>query len=77
MEDSPQPLPEAWQLELRRGLNSLRAGEFERAESHFLRAHRWAPKIPEVCYALGRERLRHGDVEQAEELLRTAWEGDR
>ena len=55
---------------------SLRAGEFARAESHFIRAHHWAPRIPEVCYALGRERLRSGKIDEAEELLRTAWEGD-
>lgn len=55
----------------------LRKGEFELAESHFSRAHRWAPRVPEVCYALGRERLRHGRVDEAEDLLRTAWRGDR
>ncbi len=77
MEDQPQQLPEAWRRELRRGLRSLRAGEFERAESHFARAHRWAPDRPEVCYALGRERLRRGETSQAEALLRAAWEGDR
>jgi len=77
LEDRPQKLPEAWRLELRRGLSSLRAGEFERAESHFARAHRWAPDRPEVCYALGRERLRRGEPGQAESLLRAAWSGDR
>jgi len=77
LEDQPQQLPEAWRKELRRGLRSLRAGEFERAESHFARAHRWAPDRPEVCYALGRERLRRGESTQAEALLRAAWDGDR
>ena len=77
LEDHTQELPEAWRTELRRGLRSLRAGEFECAESHFARAHRWAPDRPEVCYALGRERLRRGEAAQAESLLRAAWDGDR
>ncbi len=32
---------------------------------------------PEVCYALGRERLRAGNVAEAERLLSCAWAGDR
>jgi tetratricopeptide (TPR) repeat protein len=74
--DRSRALPEPWRVELRRGLRRLRAGEFDRAEAHFSRAHRYAPTRPEVCYALGRERLRQGQVVEAESLLRVAWEGD-
>lgn len=55
---------------------SLRGGDFERAETHFERAYRWAPERPDVCYALGRARLRRGDSVAAEPLLRNAWERD-
>lgn len=39
-------------------------------------AHRLAPDRAEVCYALGRSRLRAGAVAEAEQLLRAAWLGD-
>lgn len=68
-------LREPWRLELRRGLQRLRAGEFADAAHHFGRAHRLAPDQPEVCFALGSERLRAGDATGAEPLLRAAWEG--
>jgi Flp pilus assembly protein TadD len=64
---------EPWRGELRRGLERLRDGEFAAAEAHFARAHRMAPDRAEVCFALGRERLRRGDLDQAEVLLRQAW----
>jgi tetratricopeptide (TPR) repeat protein len=64
---------EPWRGELRRGLERLRDGEFADAEAHFARAHRMAPDRAEVCFALGRERLRQGDLDQAEVLLRQAW----
>lgn len=64
---------EPWRGELRRGLERLRDGEFADAEAHFARAHRMAPDRAEVCFALGRERLRRGDLDQAEVLLRQAW----
>lgn len=76
MEDRPQPLPEPWRQELRLGLQSLREGQYERAESHFARAHRHAPERPEVCYALGRERIRQGRPADGATLLRIAWNGD-
>lgn len=76
MEDSRQCMDEPWLIELRRGLDKLRAGEFGSAEAHFARAHRWAPGRPEVCFALGREKLRRGDVDGAEGLLRAAWQAD-
>lgn len=76
MEDPRQCVEEPWLIELQRGLEKLRAGEFDPAEAHFARAHRWAPTRPEVCYALGRERLRRGDAEAAESLLTTAWSCD-
>jgi tetratricopeptide (TPR) repeat protein len=69
-------LPEAWRVEMRRGLRRLRAGEYARAEAHFARAHRWAPDRPEVLGALGRERLRQGDVTEAARLLEAAWRAD-
>ncbi len=74
MEDSRQSVQEPWLVELRRGLEKLHAGEFGLAEAHFSRAHRWAPTRPEVCLALGRERLRRGDAAAAEPLLRIACE---
>lgn len=67
---------EPWRGELRRGLERLRDGEFADAEAHFARAHRMAPDRAEVCFALGRERLRRGDLDQAEVLLRQAWLSD-
>jgi len=67
---------EPWRGELRRGLERLRDGEFADAEAHFVRAHRMAPERAEVCFALGRERLRRGDLDQAEILLRQAWRRD-
>ncbi len=76
MDQRPQPLPEAWRNELRTGLESLGRGEFERAEACFVRAHEQAPDRPEVCFALGRERLRQGRIDEAEALLRAAVAGD-
>lgn len=67
---------EPWRSELRRGLERLRDGEFAAAEAHFTRAHRLAPDRAEACFALGRERLRRGDLDQAEALLRDAWRRD-
>jgi tetratricopeptide (TPR) repeat protein len=67
---------EPWRGELRRGLERLRDGDFADAEAHFARAHRMAPDRAEVCFALGRERLRRGDLDQAEVLLRQAWMRD-
>jgi Flp pilus assembly protein TadD len=74
VENCPQRVGEPWRLEFRRGLEILRAGNFGQAAEHFARAHRLAPERAEVCYALGRERLRAGRVEEAESLLRAAWE---
>lgn len=76
MDQRPQPLPEAWRNELRNGLESLSRGEFEHAEACFARAHQQAPDRPEVCFALGRERLRQGRIDEAESLLRDAVAGD-
>jgi protein O-GlcNAc transferase len=67
---------ETWQSALRRGLEHQRAGRLDRAEECFVAAHRLAPDRPEVCYALGRARLRAGAVAEAEQLLRAAWLGD-
>jgi tetratricopeptide (TPR) repeat protein len=69
-------LDPAWRSELRRGLERLHAGDFAGAEQHFERAHGRAPGRPEVCVALGRERLRRGRIEEAETLLRGAWTAD-
>ena len=74
---SPRPdLDPAWRTELRRGLECLSAGDFVAAEAHFERAHARAPERPEVCVALGRERLRQGRFADAEALLRAAWQAD-
>jgi Flp pilus assembly protein TadD len=68
---------DTWQTALRRGLGHQRAGRLDQAESCFVLAHRLAPDRPEVCYALGRARLRTGAIAEAERLLRAAWLGDR
>lgn len=68
--------PRTWQSALRRGLEHQRAGRFDEAEKCFVQAHRLEPARPEVCYALGRARLRAGAAAEAEKLLRAAWEGD-
>jgi tetratricopeptide (TPR) repeat protein len=65
-----------WQSALRRGLEHQRAGQFDEAEHCFVQAYRLEPGRPEVCYALGRARLRAGAVAEAEKLLRAAWDGD-
>jgi tetratricopeptide (TPR) repeat protein len=70
-------VPQPWRDELVAGLNALRNGEFSRAELHFERAYRHAPELPEICFALGRERLRRGRTGEAEELLAAAWSRDR
>lgn len=74
MQESPDS--QAWRDELVAGLRALRGGEFARAEEHFDRAHRAAPDRPEVCFALGRERLRQGRAHEAEPLLDAAWRAD-
>lgn len=65
-----------WQSALRRGLEHQRAGRLDRAEECFALAYRLAPDRAEVCYALGRARLRAGAVAEAEQLLRAAWQSD-
>ncbi len=77
LQSKPEEPLEPWRSELRRGLERLRDGEFAAAEAHFARAHRMAPDRAEACFALGRERLRCGDLTQAELLLREAWRRDR
>ncbi len=62
-------------MELTRGLRCLAEGDVTAAEGHFERAHTSGPDRPEVCFALGRERLRQGRTAEAETLLRTAWRG--
>lgn len=65
-----------WQSVLRRGLEHQREGRLDEAERCFVQAHRLEPERPEVCYALGRARLRAGAVAEAERLLRAAWAAD-
>lgn len=76
MEDTSQPLPEPWKVELHQGLACLHAGDHEAATAHFLRAHDLAPECAEVCVALGQQRLHAGAVHEAEALLRQAWAAD-
>lgn len=70
-------MPESWRAALRRGLEKLRKGDFDAAETQFSRAYQLAPMQPEVCYALGREHLRRGRIAEGERLLHTAWASDR
>jgi tetratricopeptide (TPR) repeat protein len=71
-----RPAPtELWRAELVRGLRCLAAGDPVAAEAHLVRAERAAPERPEVCFALGRERLRQERLDEAEALLRRAWSG--
>jgi Flp pilus assembly protein TadD len=65
-----------WRFHLWRGAQSLEAGDFHGAQRYFAAAYREAPDEPLVCLAWGRERLRAGDAEAAERLLRRAWEAD-
>lgn len=65
-----------WLKELRKGLDSSRQGGFDAALECFERARTLAPERPETACALGRERMRRGDYEEASELLRSAWEHD-
>jgi tetratricopeptide (TPR) repeat protein len=69
-------LTEVWRVELTRGLRRLAEGNATRAEEHFQRAYRSAPERAEVCFALGHERLRQGQLDEAERLLRSAWSAD-
>ena len=64
---------EVWRAELTRGLRALVDGDEAAAEAHFGRAYRSAPHRAEVCFALGRERLRQGKLDEAEKLLRRAF----
>jgi tetratricopeptide (TPR) repeat protein len=70
-------VPEAWRTDFVRGLHNLAKGDFTRAAVYFERAHQRAPLQPELCFALGRERLRQGQLGEAERLLTDAWNGDR
>jgi tetratricopeptide (TPR) repeat protein len=74
-ESSPRrpALTELWRAELVRGLRRLAAGDAAGAELFFERAHRADPERAEVCFALGRERMRQERLPEAEELLRSAW----
>src|SRR5512134_55902 len=68
-------LTEVWRVELTRGLRCLADGDIAGAEGHFERAHTAGQGRPEVCFALGRERLRQRRHDEAEALLRAAWKG--
>jgi tetratricopeptide (TPR) repeat protein len=74
-ESSPRrpALTELWRAELVRGLRRLAAGDAAGAELFFERAHRAEPERAEVCFALGRERMRQERLPEAEALLRVAW----
>jgi tetratricopeptide (TPR) repeat protein len=64
---------EVWRVELNRGLRALVDGDEVAAEGHLERAYRSAPERAEVCFALGRERMRQGKLDEAERLLRKAF----
>lgn len=63
-----------WLEELRKGLDSSSKGGFDDALACFERARALAPDRPETACALGRERMRRGEFEDARELLQSAWE---
>jgi Flp pilus assembly protein TadD len=65
-----------WLEELRSGLQSSRNGGFDAALASFERARELAPDRPETACALGRERMRRGDFDDAQALLRSAWDHD-
>lgn len=65
-----------WLDELRNGLQSSRNGGFDAALASFERARELAPDRPETACALGRERMRRGEYDEASELLRSAWQHD-
>lgn len=65
-----------WLEELRSGLQSSRNGGFDAALASFERARQLAPERPETACALGRERMRRGEYDEASALLRSAWEHD-
>ncbi len=65
-----------WRFHLVRGARCLEVGDFTGAQRHFSAAHREAPTEPVACLAWGRELLRSGEVDTAEELLRYAWTRD-
>jgi tetratricopeptide (TPR) repeat protein len=68
---------EVWRAELDRGLRRLAEGDAAGAVDCFEAAYRRAPERPEVCFALGRERMRRGRLDEAEALLRAAWRASR
>jgi len=65
-----------WRFHLVRGARCLEVGDFMGAQRHFSAAHREAPTEPVACLAWGRELLRIGELDSAEELLRYAWSRD-
>jgi Flp pilus assembly protein TadD len=65
-----------WRFHLVRGARCLEVGDFCGAQRHFGAAYREAPAEPIVCLAWGRELLRGGELDAAEELLRAAWSRD-
>lgn len=71
------PLSQRWRSYLSRGLRALREGSYAQAAEAFERALKDAPGEPQVLLALGRERMRQGRYDEAECLLRRAFEGDR
>ncbi|MCP4444108.1 MAG: tetratricopeptide repeat protein [Myxococcales bacterium] len=68
---------DSWLDVLQDGLGLARAGEFDQALDKFERARELAPARAETACALGREHMRRGQVEEALELLREAWQQDR
>ena len=54
-----------WLQELRCGLRSSKDGGYDAALASFERARLLAPDRPETACALGRERMRRGDYEEA------------
>jgi len=66
-----------WHELLQRGAEKLEDGRYGEAVRLFEAAYSKAPHQSLVCYALGRERMRQHRYDEAEVLLRRAWQDDR
>jgi Flp pilus assembly protein TadD len=66
-----------WRVVLSRGMRCLADGQTEAAIAWFERAYASAPDRAEVCFALGRERVKQGRIDEGARLLAAAWDRDR
>ncbi|MFH1130303.1 MAG: tetratricopeptide repeat protein [Pseudomonadota bacterium] len=66
------PMDRPWRIHLRRGMQDVQEGRYDRAVQAFEKAFDLGPDEPEVLVSLGRERFRQGLYEESEELLQAA-----